>query len=216
MNRREAPAVPSASELSPATHIWEAGRPFSRIYHRRRGSLGFNPTGSTGRFRPIRDDKGHIVPTAYAGEDLETALAEGLLRGVEKVESGRRRLYQKQVKNLSIATLVSSADLVLARLHGQGLHRLNLLREDVIDCNTVRYPYTAEWAQALYNCEVPLMGIIWTSRQNDSGKAMVLWQGPLDPRTTLQQDGPSLALDSEPGLDLVRQACAYARIDFEG
>jgi hypothetical protein len=214
---REPPEPPLAEVLSPAIDKWKAGKPLTRIYHRRRGPLVFNPTKAAGRFRPIYDNAGKIVPTAYAGEDQETALAEGLLRGVEAIEAGhRRRLFLKQVQNLSMVTLLPKVDLTLARLHGQGLQRLELLREDVVDCNASRYPYTAEWAQAIYSCSVPLAGIVWTSRQNDSGKALVLWEGSLDPKESFEKSGPSLRLDDGPGLDLVRQACAYAHIDFEG
>jgi hypothetical protein len=214
---RKPPAPPAAETLSPAIELWEAGKPLTRIYHRRRGPLGFNPTKATGRFRPVRDSAGKVVPTAYAAEDQETALAEGLLRGVEAIEAGRRRrLFVREVQNLSLVTLVPKADLKLARLHGQGLQRLELLREDIIDCNASRYPYTAEWAQALYHCPEPLAGIIWTSRQNDSGKALLLWEGPIKPKKVLEKAGASLPLDDDPGLDLVRQACAYASIDFEG
>jgi hypothetical protein len=214
---RKLPAPPAAGALSPAVDHWRAGRPITRIYHRRWGPLGFNPTKAAGRFRPIFDQRGKVVPTAYAAEDFETALAEGLLRGVEEIEAGRRRrLYVKQVANLSSVTLVPKTDLALARMHGQGLDRLELLREDLVDCNSSRYPYSAEWAQALYDCSTSLAGIAWTSRQNDSGKALVLWDGPIEPAAVLERTGRALPLDSGPGLDLVRQACAYARIDFEG
>jgi hypothetical protein len=188
-----------------------------RVYHRRWGVQGFNPTESSGRFRPIWTAHGKIIPTAYGGADEETALAEGLLRGVDALEKGRRRrLYLREVEGLEMATLIPKVDLPLGRLHGLGLARLGLLREHLIDCEESAYPYTAEWAQALYRCRKKLAGLSWTSRQNDSARAMVLWEGRVKPRSDLEPAGPPLALDDEPGIDLVRQACAYAGIDFEG
>jgi len=200
----------------PLTERWEAGRPIVHIYHRRWGPQGFNPTDAPGRFRPIRTRSGKIIPTAYGASDEETALAEGLLRGVEALEKGhRRRLYRKEVEGLSMVTLVPKVDLVLAKLHGPGLVRLEVTRPQLIDCRAAHYPYTAEWAQALYLCKIKLFGIVWTARQNDSGRALVLWKGLVRPKSHLRTAEPPTPLDKGKGLDLVRQACAYANIDFD-
>lgn len=213
----ERPPVPPPEELDPAIDTWKAGRPIVRVYRRHWGVNGFNPTATSGRFRPIRDARGKIIPTAYGGADKETALAEGLLRGVDALRNGHRRhLYRHEVEGLEMATLIPRVNLPLARLHGAGLERLRLLREHVIDCDESAYPYTSEWAQAFYDCATRLVGISWTSRQNDSSQALVLWDGPLKPRRHLEPSGSAIRLDEEPGLDLVRQACAYALIDFEG
>lgn len=216
MARRRPPA-PDPKDLRPPTETWKAGRPIVHVYHRRWGAKGFNPTDTAGRFRPVRTRSGNIVPTAYGASDVETALAEGLLRGVEALEEGhRRRLYRKEVEGLSMATLLPKVDLVLAKLHGPGLVQLEVTRSQLIDCRAAHYPYTAEWAQALYHCPTKLFGIVWTARQNDSGRAMVLWKGLVRPKSHLTIEGSPTALDKGRGLDLVRQACAYANIDFEG
>jgi len=144
-------------------------------------------------------------------------MAEVLLRGVDSLAQDEwPRLYRKEVAGVEMATLVSDRDIPLARLHGQGLTRLGVLRSELVDAEPLDYPYTAEWAQAIYDCPVDVAGIVWTSRQNDSERAVLLWEGPLDPAARLQEDGPITPLDSEPGIDLVRRACAYAGFDFEG
>ena len=217
MSPRARPAVPPAADLDPAVEVWPAGKPLVRLYHRDHGPLGFNPTSSVSRFRPVHDRKGVVVPTAYAAADQETALAEVLLRGVDALAEDRwPRLYRKEVTGIEMATLLPKRDIPLARLHGQGLTRLRLLRSELVDATPPDYPYTAEWAQAIFDCPVKVDGIAWTSRQNDSERAMVLWQGPLDPTADFGQEGPTTALDSEPGIDFVRRACAYAGFDFEG
>jgi hypothetical protein len=214
---RKPPEVPVPEDLDPAGEIWPAGKPIFRLFARSRGPLAFNPTPSSARFRPVFTETRTIVPTAYGGEDQETALAEALLRGVDTLAAGKRpRLYIKEVKGVDLVELVPVADLRLVRLRGQGLTRLGLLREDVIDCGADRYGYTAEWAQALYECEPGFSGMVWTSRQNDAGRAVVLWGGRLDPDEDIGVAQDPLALDSEPGIDLVRQACSYAKVDFEG
>jgi hypothetical protein len=210
------PPVPAAAELDPLTAIWPAGKPLIRIYPADYGPLGFNPTTASARFRPIFD-AGAVVPTAYAGSDAETALAEGLLRGVDAIEAERKpRLFRKQVRDKRLAQIVASRELALARLNGSGLTKLGISRKQLIEIPAPDYPYTAGWAQAIYDCPTRFDGLLWTSHQNDSGSAVILWQGRVDPASELEEDGQPLALDNEPGLDLVREACLRAGIDFEG
>lgn len=209
-------AVPAAADLDPIQHTWPAGELLIRIYSARHDPLAFNPTEAAQRFRPIRDGK-RIVPTAYAGEDEETALAEGLLRGVDAIEADRRpRLYRKEVDDLRLAGLVPKRPLRFAQLNGPGLTRLGITRRKLIEVPAPEYPYTAEWAQAIFDCPAPFDGLLWTSRQNDNAAALLLWEGRVDPDEDLRLDGEPLALDSEPGLDLVREACLRAGVDFAG
>ena len=116
-----------------------------------------------------------------------------------------------------MATVRLIRDLPLARLHGAGLTRLGLLREHVIDCHERDYPYTAEWGQALHDgCGASIAGIAWTSRQNDSSKALMLWGNRVEPNEDLSLVDHPISIDEEPGLELVRLACARAGIDFAG
>jgi hypothetical protein len=208
--------VPAAAELDPLPFSWEAGAPLVRVYLDGRGPLGFNPTEASQRFRPIFH-AGKAVPTAYAGEDAETALAEGLLRGADAIEADRKpRLYRKEVRDVRLASVIPTRDLTLAQLNGPGLTRLGIGRKRLIEVPAPEYPHTAEWAQAIYDCPVAFDGLLWTSRQNDNGAAVILWEGRVDPERDLDLDGKPLELDSEPGLDLVREACLRANVAFEG
>lgn len=210
------PSVPRPRVLNPLIETVPAGTAIVRIYQRRHGPIGFNPNATTGRFRPIRDSRGSIVPTSYGALSEQVAFAEALLRGVTGLKSGRprRRVYRVEVEGLDMATVVSSRQLRLARLHGPGLMRLGLLREHVIDCPEHEYPYTAEWARALWGCRARPHGIVWTSRQNDSHQAVVLWGDRVEPAWLRPESDPT-ELDTDPGLDLVRRACADAEIDFD-
>ncbi len=193
---------------------WEPGREIVRVYDSRGGPLDFNPTDSPGRFRPIYV-AGRVVPTLYGAADAETALAEGLLRGVSALRSGRRRrLYRAQVEGHRIVTLRCEDELRLARLHGAGLQRLGLTRQNVIDTEESEFPYTATWARALWGSKPRPHGIVWTSRQNDSARAMILWENRVRAASLAVLDHP-VALDVDPGLDLVRQACLDADVDLE-
>jgi hypothetical protein len=211
------PDVPRASEVDPLVETLAAGTELVRVYHASRGALSFNSSGAPGRFRPVIAHARTVVPTAYVAAGEETSLAEGVLRGVTALERGDlpRRLYRSQIAGLALCRLRLAADIRVARLHGPGLVRLGLLRRHVIDCEEADYPYTAAWAQALWGCRRRPAGIGWTSRQNDSSRAYVLW-GPRLRDSGLEVVGAEIALDREPGIDLVRLACVAANVDFEG
>jgi len=212
------PAIPSADQLAKDLQVetWEEGERLVRVYHRDHGAQGFNPTPSSARFRPVRNAEGDVIPTAYGAADVETALAETLLRGVDALAAeSQRQLFVKEVTGIEMAVVVPKKEIVLARFRGQGLTRLKLRRSDVIDCEAIRYPYTAEWGQAVFDCPVDVGGIVWTSRQSDAERAVMLWEGPVDPKD-LVLDGPPVPLDSGRGLEMVRSACVLAGFDFEG
>lgn len=212
------PAIPNAGQLAQDLQVetWGEGERLIRIYHRDHGAQGFNPTSSSARFRPVRNAQGEVVPTAYGAADVETALAETLLRGVDALSTkSPRRLFVKEVADIEMATMVPKKEIALARFRGQGLTRLKLRRSDVIDCEAKRYPYTAEWGQAVFDCPVDVAGIVWTSKQSDAERAVMLWEGSINPRD-LVLDGPVVPLDRGRGLEMVRSACELADFDFEG
>lgn len=212
------PVVPRPGDLSPTIEDIKAGSTLIRVYQRRFGPLSFNQGDAVARFRPIMNASGEIVPTAYGARDEETAIAEAILRGVSALNRGspRRRLFRLEVEDLDMARLRTTRPLRLVRLHGLGLTRLNLLREHVIDSPESEYDYTAAWAQALYGHRSRPHGLVWTSRQNDTSRAFILWGGTRVRPEWLQLEGDPVALDREPGLDLIRQVCADAGVDFEG
>jgi len=211
------PAVPRPSELDPLIETIASGARLVRVHPRSRGPVAFNPTLAPGRFRPVLDSRGVPVPTAYAALDIETALSEVVLRGVSGLGrgAGRRRLYRLQVAELHLTTLRVRRPLRVVRLHGAGLTRLGVLRKHLIDTHEREYSYTADWAGALYGARARPHGLCWTSRQNDSGRALLLWETRL-PADSLEVQGAGIALDREPGVELVRLVCADAGIDFEG
>jgi hypothetical protein len=211
------PPVPPAGALDPLIDTLPPGTELTRVFDRRWPATSFNPTEGSARFRPVRDRVGAVVPTAYLGSDRETALSEVLLRGVSAlVKTGvPRRLYRYEVEGYELCPLVLTRAVRVARLHGAGLTRLGLVRAHVIDCQENAYDYTAAWAQALWGSRRRPAGLAWTSRQSDSGRAFMLWEARV-PEGTLERLAAPVALDREPGLDLVRRACALAGIDFEG
>jgi hypothetical protein len=57
-----------------------------------------------------------------------------------------------------------------------GLRRLGLARCDVVDSDQVDYPITRQLSAWLYENKPDAQGICWISRQNDEGRAMVLFE----------------------------------------
>ncbi len=214
---QERPAVPRPTDVDPLIETIAAGTALIGVHSHSRGPLGFNSTSTPGRFRPIVDSRSATVPTAYAASDIETALAEVVLRGVSSLRRGaaRRRLFRLELADLALTALRVRRPLRVVRLHGAGLTRLGLLREQLIDTLESDYAYTAAWAQTLYGSRPRPHGLCWASRQNDSGRALVLWETRL-PGDAFDVAGPAIALDRAPGLELVRLVCADAGIDFEG
>ena len=215
-----APDVPSPGKLDPLMEEIPAGTDLVRVYDRRWGPLDFNPTSSSARLRPIHDRQGAVVPSAYvAARTSRRRWPEAVLRSVTALRThpgpGRPRLYALQVDPLDLCVVRLTSPVRVARLHGAGLTRLGLLREHVIDTDEADYPYTARWAQTIWGSRPRPHGIAWTSRQNDSGRAYVLWAGRIKPGATTAPRH-AIRLDREPGRDLVRQACVAARVDFEG
>lgn len=210
------PAIPPAREIDPLVETLAAGTELARVYHRDQGSISFNAPSTSGRFRPVMASDRTVVATAYLAADDETALAEGVLRGVTALQDALpRRLYRTQVEGLALCHLTLTSDLRVARLHGPGLQRLGLLRAHVIDCDESDYPYTAKWAQALWGCPRRPAGISWTSRQNDSAPAYMLW-GNRVRESAIALERPGIALDHGPGRNLIREACVTTGVDFEG
>jgi hypothetical protein len=199
---------------APKREVWRAGEEMVRVFSTQRGPLQFNPTASSQRFRPIYDARGNVVPTAYTARDEETALAETLLRG-QAGSTLRTRLYAKEVRGTAMVKMTPTRDLALAALHGTGLKALRLQRSDIIDTTEDGYPATAQVAQYIHDHEQGFDGLIWTSHQNDSERALMLF-GDRVQSTDLQLVGAPLALDAEPGLSMVRALCLNSSIDFDG
>lgn len=211
------PEVPRAAAVDPLVETLAPGARLVQVFPRRRGALTFNPAAADGRFRPVRRSDASVEPTAYLASDEETALAETVLRGVTALgaDDVPRRLYRHQLGGLSVVEVVVRRPLRVVRLHGAGLVRLGLRRADVIDCEELDYPYTAAWGQSLWGCRRRPAGIAWTSRQNDSGRALMLWESRVR-GDALEPIGLEIELDREPGIDRVRVACVAAGVELEG
>jgi hypothetical protein len=67
-------------------------------------------------------------------------------------------------------------DLDLIDLSAIPLRKLGISRKDLIECDGSQYPETRAWALALHNQYPNGEGLVWTSRQADPARAIVLFE----------------------------------------
>ena len=160
------------------TTIWKAGRRLYRIHRKDYGPLQFNSgtEGRPGRFHPIEDRRGRLIPTLYAADRIDGALSETVFHNV--VAGGfvlRAELATRFLSRIDLAR-----DIKIANLSGHGLRKLGLKRSQLLECESLHYAETARWAAAIYRSDDSLDGMVWVSRQFDTARAMLAYGGRLD------------------------------------
>ena len=147
-----------------------------RVYPRRYGVAGFNASRlGDARFSPL-EVAGAIVPTLYAGNTLDVALMETVWHDAPTPSHGFHLVLEGATEPRRVGCLEPSAGLHLADLTSVGQRRLGLARSDVIDSDPVDYPITRQLTAWLYENKPDAQGICWISRQNDEGRAVVLFE----------------------------------------
>lgn len=192
---------PPPRELKPSLMTLAAGRRLVRV-HRPGAPLQFNEGGSGGgRFHPLRNDRGSLVPTLYAGATLPAALLETLFR---LTSAGRNPNYlpRARVTLYEYTRLTVRRPLSLIDLRGLALRRLDLSRAPLLDGGPDTYPATARWAEALHHAAPKASGMIWLSRQLDTTEAFVFFADRLR-RPDLEADSDSHPLGSGRGFERV-------------
>jgi len=161
---------------------WRPPEPLWRVYSQAFGAAGFNGTAKGyARFSPLKRADGTIVPTMYAGTTLDVALMEIVLRDVPTPSVGfQLMLPERATEQRRVTELVLDRPLRMVDFSAIGLRRIGLDRADVIDCDSSNYPATqtlGAWAHASTGATpaTTVHGIVWTSRQDDSGQAAVFF-----------------------------------------
>lgn len=163
------PALINVVPFGPAT-VW-------RIYPQAYGPSGYNATNlGDARFSPLVRHNGAVVPCLYAGTDLAVALMEVVLREVPMGCAGEQfMLPNRHRESRRAAQLSLTVPMQLADLSNLTLRAWGLARTDVIDCDADHYVQTRRLGLWIYENAPTAQGIIWTSRQLDQGKCVVLF-----------------------------------------
>ena len=126
-----------------------------------------------------------LAPFCYAATDDLTAIAEVLLRDVTW-DTDERLVPRAQVKRRNLALVEGCRDLQLVSL--TTLEQLSNVRQDtwLIHAEPSDYVLTQLWGDWLRQASLPhnpdrrIDGLIWPSKRNPEGRALVLFGGSGD------------------------------------
>ncbi len=204
------PAPSDLGDLDPLIHVWKRAFPLLRCHDSRFGATEFNPGLGNGRFHPLTTVGGGNVPTLYGSDTFDGALSETVFHNVP-IRGPGRGVRQETLRTLMVSTLAPARDLRLGQLHGYGLRRMRLSRNELIGSEAAHYAETRAWGEALHRCAAEVDGLVWVSRQHDTSFAMVLFGDRLR-RDELDVIEPPLPVAWGPGLDRLFQAADKADI----
>lgn len=193
---RAASALPPSTPLTISRTTWPSGLVFHRVHDARYGATEFHP-GVTGnaRFSPIRNRAGEPIPTLYGGASFECAAMETVFHDVP-FTPGFKAYDKARLDGQLHSQVVPAAALVLADLGSKALRKLGVERKRLIDTEKDQYPVTRLWAEAIHGECPDVQGLCWTSRQDDSARAMVLFGDRVAPGL-LRQAGASRSLAAD-------------------
>jgi len=193
MARRAKTLLPPADELDATVVLWGKGQEFHRVHDAVYKGNKFNPSRKgNARFSPIRDSDGKIIPTLYAGTSLDCALMETIFHDVPFVAGFKPLSITKLVGKVH-TVFTPKVNLKLVDLSSIALRRLGVDRAHLIDTTKWHYSETRMWAERFYGQFGNVQGLRWTSRQDDSAKAVMLF-GTRANSNYLVVSGPSTPL----------------------
>ncbi len=140
----------------------------------------FNPCkGQATRFAPFLDDKGTCVPTLYAATNKEAAAFESIFHDIEP-NARFKTVRLDVVESRSVSTITPKRDILVASLFAPDLKAWGIARTDLIDTPKSTYPQTVLWAEAIHHARSDVAGLIWTSRQCDPERCVILFEDRVD------------------------------------
>lgn len=193
MARRAKTFLPPADKLDATVVLWGKGEEFYRVHDAVYMGNEFNPSRKgNARFSPIRDSDGKIIPTLYAGTSLDCALMETIFHDVP-FAAGFKPLSITKLAGKVHTVFAPKVDLKLVDLGSIALRRLGVDRAHLIDTTKWHYSETRKWAERFYGQFGDVQGLRWTSRQDDSAEAVMLF-GTRANSKDLAVSGPSMPL----------------------
>lgn len=210
-----AAALPPPAPLHVSHMTWPAKVSIHRIHHVQYGGVQFNPgLKGNARFSPIRNAMGEPIPTLYGGSSFACAAMESVFHDVP-FSAGYKTWDKNKLDGQVHSRFDAAAGLLLADLGSKALRKLGVQRKALIDTEKDQYPLTRLWAEAIHAQCPQVQGLCWTSRQDDSARAVLLFGDRIDggalrqvlPSRSLARDagayGELLALAEQIGVDIV-------------
>ncbi|MDO9093632.1 MAG: RES family NAD+ phosphorylase [Rubrivivax sp.] len=191
------PDPPAVLHITPAT--WTAGTALHRVHLDVYAAEAFNPgIKGNARFSPIVNAAGKPIPTLYGGSSFECAAMETVFHDVP-FAAGLKTFAKHKLDGQLHSVLANTAALTLADLRNVPLRKLGVERKQLIDTEKDTYGQTRKWAAAIHAQHAHIQGLCWTSRQDDSAMAVMLFGDRIGagvlmrqgPSRTLLDDGPA-------------------------
>jgi hypothetical protein len=185
--------------------------PAGTVLHRNHASSfapeRFNPClGQASRFAPFHDHGGACVPTLYAATSREAAAFETVFHDIEP-DAAFKTVRLEVVAARSASMIGVARALRLAALFAPDLKAWGLRRAELIDTPHSAYGQTVRWAQAIHAATRDLDGLIWTSRQCDPDRCVMLFGDRVSPGTIAVRERRDVGTDA----DLLLELRGYGR-----
>ncbi|WP_347558795.1 RES family NAD+ phosphorylase [Robbsia sp. KACC 23696] len=192
-----------ASVLHTSLLTWPTRRLFHRIHREAYRPNQFNDTArGNARFSPIVDLAGSVIPTLYGGATFDCSAMETVFHDIP-FAPGYKTFDKQKLIGIVHSRLLPLNALQLVDLRTKALRKLGVRRAELIDTEQDRYPKTRLWAEAIHAQCPEAQGMCWTSRQDDSAEAIVLFGDRIASSDLETVDGPTPLLGDESTYDAV-------------
>ena len=189
-------AISPPATVTVSTMKWSLYTIIHRVHQDQYAGDQFNPgLNGNARFSPIKDALGAPVPALYGGSTFGCAAMETVFHDVP-FAPGLKTLDKKKLVGQVHSQVTPGADLVLADLRSKALRKLGVARNQIIDTEKDQYPITRQLAAAIHTQCPQVQGMCWTSRQDDSAQALMLFGDRLN-KGVLQQAAAARNLVSD-------------------
>ena len=190
------PDPPAVLHVTPA--IWKAGAALHRLHLEAYAAEAFNPgIKGNARFSPIVNAAGKPIPTLYGGTSFDCAAMETVFHDVP-FAPGLKTYAKHKLEGQLHSVLATTVALTLADLRNVPLRKLGVERKQLIDTDKDTYGQTRKWAAAIHAQHDHIQGLCWTSRQDDSAMAVMLFGDRIGAGTVTQRDRSRVLLDDGP------------------
>jgi hypothetical protein len=172
---------PPGGRLDVTLIDWGKGQILHRVHSSKFRPDEFNPSpAGDARFSPLVTSDHRVIATLYAGTTLDCALMETVFHDVPYAPGLKSLSKGSHVFGRVRSTIRSPRDLRLIDLSAIPLRKVGISRSGLIDTDAAEYPLTRQWALAFHDQNPDAEGLIWTSRQADPERAIVLFADRLE------------------------------------
>jgi len=174
--------------------VVSAGTHLFRVHSKAFAAHGFNPIPSHryyggGRFDATHDD---TYPYLYAGETVDVAIAETLLRDLLPNDVGIRQLPRQKVIGRRISSIEITADLELVSL--RSAPDLGAVTQDtwLTMCDPRDYAQSRHWGHWIRGISGSPCGYVWRSKRDPVLDAYVLFGDRTPAGSVVASSDPSV------------------------